>query len=102
MNNDIVVIFGENGARILHGQDGRKYIGAKNALVNPAIPPRVPPHHWKIQDGQIVEMSDGEKRQLSLDPQPAPIKVTHEWNLSYLAFAFLFGAATLGLIFYLF
>lgn len=58
--NDTIVIFGTHSARIHHGKDGSLF-RSPECLINPKIPPGVPPHHWKNVNGQIVEMDSEEK-----------------------------------------
>jgi hypothetical protein len=68
--NDTVVIFSDDGARILSGVDGKLYSLNSNALVNPVIPRRIAPHKWKLVDGKIAIQDDKEiqRRENLLNP----------------------------------
>jgi hypothetical protein len=70
---DIIVIFTENNARILEGQKASAYFGRQDCLINPKIPQGIPPHHWKLEKGKIVEMSSDEKALRDSLHKAAPI-----------------------------
>lgn len=85
MNKPVrVVVFTSDNARVLEGQDPAKYQGRQDCLIDPKIPQGVPPHHWKLSKGQLVEMTDEEKSQRNLihslpeitskHPRKTPIK----------------------------
>lgn len=51
---DTVVVFSENGNRILCGVDGVQYKGRKDCLINPQFPRGVAPHLWIRGENGIV------------------------------------------------
>jgi hypothetical protein len=56
------VVFHENGARIFQGINPDDYKGVPNVLIDPVLPPGVPPHEWKLVDGKIEVQSEDEKK----------------------------------------
>lgn len=70
MKKNRVVIFSNGIPRILTGINPSDYLGVSNVVINPDLSKLIgiPPHHWKLSDGQIVEMSDAEKKVISLHP----------------------------------
>jgi hypothetical protein len=48
-----VVVFSENGVRILEGANPSEWVNNKQALINPKFPRHIPPHLWKLVDGKI-------------------------------------------------
>ena len=55
------VVFTEDGARIYNGVNPEDYIGVKNVLINPKIPKGVPPHLWRLVDGEICVVEEGKQ-----------------------------------------
>lgn len=67
-----IVVFGPNGARIYKGVDPAEFKG-QSFLINPSIPPGVPPHLWRKAGDQIVVV---EPEQAQVD---APKAVNTRW-----------------------
>jgi hypothetical protein len=60
-----IVTFGSNGARIYEGADEKDFKG-QSYLVNPKLPRGVPPHLWKLENGQIVGAAAPPKKPFQL------------------------------------
>lgn len=69
MRKNIVVVFTSNNARILVNPDVSKIKPGPNVLVNPDLSAvkRVPPHFWKLENGQVREMTPDEKADRIVD-----------------------------------
>lgn len=63
-----VVIFGSGFPKILTGINPTDYKDATNVAINPNLAKLmgIPPHHWKLVNGEIVEMSASEKQAITL------------------------------------
>jgi hypothetical protein len=63
MNQAKIVVFLKYNTRILVNADPGKYKLFKNAVINPDLSKvrSVPPHFWKLYDGEIVPMTDKEQ-----------------------------------------
>lgn len=76
-----VVIFTANNARILQVEDSDPYKSMSNALVDPDLKGLrgIPPHHWKLVDGKVVEMTPVEKasRDSHIEKHGADNRVRH-------------------------
>lgn len=78
MSKTRVVIFTENNARILvNPLNVERFKEMPNAVVNPDLQhvKNIPPHFWKLtESGNIVPMSDEEKKAKSIGLTPARMK----------------------------
>lgn len=64
MSKNKVVVFGKQGARILINPDSIDFLlKYNNVMVNPDLSKvdGIPPEHWKMENGNVVPMLDGEK-----------------------------------------
>lgn len=73
-----VVIFGTSFPKILTGINPDDYKGATNVAINPDLSKLIgiPPHYWKLQNGQIVEMSPSEKQVITLQAKQQSKAIT--------------------------
>jgi hypothetical protein len=61
--DNVVVVFTENNARILHNpEDLSAYESMPNAVINPDLTGviKVPPHLWQLKDGLVLRLHDSE------------------------------------------
>lgn len=63
MKKTEVLIFTEHNAKRIWVEDPAPYVGAANAVISPdlSLVKGVKPHHWKLKDGKVVPMTEGEK-----------------------------------------
>jgi hypothetical protein len=58
-----VVLFHENGARIITTDDVSHFQGMKNCVINPDLSEvaGIPPHCWRLQDTRVVGAAENEQ-----------------------------------------
>jgi hypothetical protein len=75
----VVKFFSDRQPRILEGVDPEPFRSDAMAVIDPVVPPGVPPHLWKLVDGKI-EVADAEancrERELSIHNHPH-VRVDH-------------------------
>lgn len=60
---DFIVVFGDNGARIVKGINVEDWKNIPGVLINPDLSKLagVPPHRWRLDSSTIVETQDASK-----------------------------------------
>jgi hypothetical protein len=70
-----LVVFTPNGARVHEGASPSDIPATLPYLIDPKIPRGVPPHHWKLFENRIVQMTDEEKKKM--DDRISRIPIPH-------------------------
>lgn len=73
-----VVIFELNKTRIAHTDDITPYSGRADVLINPEIPPGIPPHAWHLVDGKISTLPTEEVKRREEILELGPLLPLHE------------------------
>ena len=100
MENRVVIfdLTGKNPPRILHGVNPSEYYKRNDAVVNPKFPRGVPPHQWKLVNGEIVAMDELEKRATAPKVyvfKPRPMRKRMHIGLAAFALGVVVGALPL-------